>query len=90
MKNPIKLHSLTVDSNSTVYDAMMVINKNGQGICFAMNHSIVVGVLTDGDIRRALLGGHHLSSPIDCVMKKISLVFQLIPVIKNTRLPRKT
>lgn len=70
MKNSIKLSSLTIDSNSTIFDAMTVINKNGQGICFAMSHSVVVGVLTDGDIRRALLSGYNLESPIDNVMKK--------------------
>ena len=44
--------------NSTIRDAMANINENTKGIAFIVNaDDRLVGIATDGDIRRALLGG---------------------------------
>ncbi len=44
-----------VKSNSTIKEALTVINKNSYGICFVVLDKKLVGVVTDGDIRRALI-----------------------------------
>ena len=49
------LNSFKVKSNATLRDALEKINENHHGIVFAINNSNrVIGVATDGDIRRLL------------------------------------
>lgn len=62
---------LICDHDSTLLEAMHVINENAMGICFIVEQSnILKGVLTDGDIRRALLNGAMLSERIEGVLSK--------------------
>lgn len=52
-------------------DALALIDKNAQGICFIVNDERkLVGVLTDGDIRRSMLAGITLDTGVDQVMQK--------------------
>jgi len=55
------LARLLVACDATILDAMRVLEDGGQGISFVHDETMrVVGVLTDGDIRRAILGGAAL------------------------------
>lgn len=47
----------------SLQEAMRTIDANGFGIAIFVEDEIVKGILTDGDIRRALLGGAQLSDP---------------------------
>jgi perosamine synthetase len=50
------IKKLKVYSKSKIIHAMKVIDNNSQGTCFVVNDkNFLIGVLTDGDIRRALL-----------------------------------
>jgi perosamine synthetase len=63
------LDRLLVPAASPLRDALQVIDGNAQGICFAVDaEGALVGTLTDGDIRRALLRGATLASPVSEVM----------------------
>lgn len=49
-------------ASATLRDAMAVIDHGGQGICCLVDDDgRLAGVLTDGDVRRALLTGHDLA-----------------------------
>lgn len=51
------LDKMIVEISSTLRDAMKVIEENSQGICFVTENGVLKGVLSDGDIRRALIDG---------------------------------
>jgi len=52
------LSQITIADNATLLEAMGTINGCGHGIAFVRDHGgKVLGTLTDGDIRRALLSG---------------------------------
>ncbi len=69
------LEKITISSGSTILQTMKVVNDNGFGICFVTNNKKLIGMVTDGDIRRALLKGHLIDNIVDTVMnhKYISL-----------------
>jgi len=60
-----KITSLFISSNSLLQDAIRAINSNEQGIALIVdeNHHLL-NTITDGDIRRAILAGKSLDSPI--------------------------
>ena len=55
---------LLCGDNSLMKDVMMCINNNTKGISFIVDcdHKLI-GLMTDGDIRRALLDGAGLNEP---------------------------
>lgn len=54
---------------ATVVEALHKIDINSKGILFVTNETgVLVGCLTDGDVRRWLVGGGNLQSPIAQVM----------------------
>ncbi len=62
-----------ITENSTVRDALMQLNRlhSVSMTLFVMDsEDKMVGTLTDGDIRRALISGYHLESRIGDVMHK--------------------
>lgn len=64
------LEQMTVRADSTLRDALEVIDRNTQGVCFVVKGRIVVGVLSDGDIRRALIGKAQVDTPVTEVMQR--------------------
>ena len=58
------LEQMIVGVDATLRDAMEVIESNGQGICFVVEGRIVVGVLSDGDVRRALMEGVQIERSV--------------------------
>ena len=60
---------MSVSGNARLVDAMRAINTGGHGITFVCDkRRRVVGTLTDGDIRRAVLDGASLE---DCCLKRV-------------------
>lgn len=58
-----------IDSNATVFDAMLELSRTGLGlvtVCDAGNH--ILGVFTDGDLRRCLLKKTTLEDSVKDVM----------------------
>jgi perosamine synthetase len=58
------LEQMIVPNDATLRAAMVVIESNTQGLCFVVKGRTVVGVLSDGDIRRALIGGAQIERPV--------------------------
>lgn len=70
------LEALFVSLDDQLEKAMEVFNENavrtdGSGIALVVKgERELVGVVTDGDVRRALLKGHSLKAPVSMVMSK--------------------
>jgi perosamine synthetase len=64
-----KLKDLTVDHSLCLRDVMEVIGRNGQGVSFIIDGDILCGIITDGDIRRALLNGHSINTKIEKIIR---------------------
>ena len=67
--------------NSTIFEALNTINKNGLQIALVVdNNNILKGIITDGDIRRALLKGYKLTDFInDIYNSKFHKLFDTEP-----------
>ena len=61
---------MIVRAAATLREAMAVIDRNAQGACFAVRDDILVGVLSDGDIRRALVRGVPIEALVADVMQR--------------------
>lgn len=60
-----RLSAILLAPDATIRDAMEAIDRGGVEIALAVDADTrLVGVLTDGDVRRALLGGAALSDPV--------------------------
>lgn len=76
-------------SNQTIRDILGLIDTNARGICFIAESSSslkIIGLVTDGDIRRGLLRGVEVSHPITKVM---NTDFVSLPVESSENLVRK-
>lgn len=63
------LKSLLVLNTSSMRDALRVIDRNARGIAFVVNaEGVLQGVVTDGDIRRAILRGMSPEAPVPDLM----------------------
>ena len=60
----------TVCSNQSVRECMAIIDEHAKRISYILENEILVGVVTDGDIRRALLNGTTLDDSIGPIMNK--------------------
>lgn len=69
------IDNVTVSNSTPLKRAMGTIDRNGTGFVIVTDESgAVVGTATDGDIRRGILNGTGLDTPIDQVMNDDPLV----------------
>ena len=69
MSTPIE--QLTLPVSADVRGALALIDQNAQGAAFVVDAAgRLCGVLTDGDLRRALLAGWDVSTPVRAIMKR--------------------
>jgi perosamine synthetase len=64
------LEKMITRADATLRDAMVVIENNAQGLCFVVEGGTVIGVLSDGDIRRALMEGAQVDKSVVEVMQR--------------------
>lgn len=60
----------TIQIGKPIADAMKIIDEYSMGICFVFDNLVLVGLLTDGDIRRAIINGAKLTDCIESIVKK--------------------
>ncbi|MEL6526047.1 MAG: CBS domain-containing protein, partial [Chloroflexota bacterium] len=66
-----KLPDMLVSENATLNEVMESLNRSAAGIVFVVDDDQkMCGVLTDGDVRRAILGGAERSSPVDAYVNR--------------------
>lgn len=72
----MKLELLTIQSNDRLRKALEALNNSGLATLFVVDEkSMLVGILTDGTIRRSLLSDFTLDSIVIDVMKKEFISF---------------
>lgn len=59
-----RLERCTVSTTGTLRDAMIALEKGAIGIALVLEGERLVGTVTDGDVRRALLAGASLDQPL--------------------------
>ena len=65
---------LTIDVSSSLRDVMQTIDKTGFGVAFITDDSGLVGVVTDGDVRRGIIAGVDLDASIERVMNENPII----------------
>lgn len=62
--------SLALPISAPVRDAVAVIERGGAKVAMVTDLDRLVGVVTDGDVRRGLLSGESLDSPVANIMQR--------------------
>ena len=70
----IKLNNLIVEDHLTLKYALKKINLSTAGVCFVTKKKKILNVITDGDIRRALIKGYKLSDNIKEIKSKRNFI----------------
>jgi CBS domain-containing protein len=66
-----ELNKFLVKEESSIHDAIKVIDLNGKGVCLVIKkNKQLLGILTDGDIRRILLKNGKISDKIKSKVNK--------------------
>lgn len=66
--------NLCINQDESIKKTMKIIDENGLGIAFIIDdYNKLVGVVTDGDIRRAVLNGMNLQEKIKKIMTENSV-----------------
>ena len=63
------LEKYTLGHTKTIKDALVQIEKNKSGFVLILKNDTVVGTITDGDIRRALIESSQLRDEITGTMR---------------------
>jgi len=63
-----KIIIYTVNTTDTIEDVWSIIDKNNHRSAIVMNDGKVVGTLSDGDLRQAILNKRLLTTPVQKVM----------------------
>ena len=62
----MRFELFSIDQSSTILDALRLIDKNQSGFILVCDKErMLLGTLTDGDIRRALIKGSSITDSID-------------------------
>ena len=66
-----KLEDYLIKPNTSIINAMKAIDKNTEGIVYVCDECLVLlGSLTDGDIRRYIIHGGGIDAPVSNIMTK--------------------
>lgn len=88
MQTASDIKDLLLPNKASLKDALALIDKNAQGICFIIDgKGILVGLLTDGDIRRCILNNTTLDTAVEKVMQT---QFASLPVTSSQDVIQKT
>ena len=72
----ISLKKIVIDKEKSIRNTLNVISKSGMGACILLNKNKFFNVVTDGDIRRALLKGFKLEDKIKLIKIKKSIAVE--------------
>lgn len=79
-----RIRALSIKDSSSLRDAIRVVDSGGLQVALVEDKSgHLVGLLSDGDIRRALLSGASLSDPAESAMRANPRVIEGNPSIKE-------
>lgn len=70
-----KIDHIKLFKDTTIKDAMAIIENGGIGMAFSVDeHGVLEGILTDGDIRKAIISGYALEDKVAFIINKNPLV----------------
>jgi len=72
----MKLSELCIKETSTLKETLSVIEKTGHGLVFICKENKFQGLVGDSDIRRSLLSGKNLETPISKIMNITPVILQ--------------
>lgn len=73
--NKDELNKYTVSPTTTIFEALQLVDQNAKQMAVLVdNDQNIIGVITDGDIRRAILKGVPLNSSVIDVVNRTPLV----------------
>ena len=79
-----QIKRLTVKPNDTIQDAINILENEKEKIVLVIKSKLILlGTVTDGDIRRALIGGNNLQT-------KISSAMNNNPIVADYKLSKQT
>ena len=86
----IRRQSLILNENSSFYDAIRKLDENGNGaLTIIDNEGLFIGLITDGDVRRAVLNKHldleHIINKHPHKMGKESTTSERIAYLKQVK-----
>lgn len=67
----------TISKSKSIRESLEVIDFYAKSICYILESKKLVGIATDGDIRRALIAGASLDDPIGDIMNKNFISFHV-------------
>ncbi|WP_454442546.1 aminotransferase class I/II-fold pyridoxal phosphate-dependent enzyme [Vibrio bathopelagicus] len=77
----MKLEDLCINYNKSIRDALIMIDNNAHGIVFVVDGYKLLGVVSDGDIRRAIISGKSISSEVaDIYNKQCKFLNHNVPI----------
>jgi len=80
----IDISSVTIDSSKNIREAMNLLNETDKDIVLVIDENDrLIGTITDGDIRRGLLRGLSMDTPIDRVIYRH-------PIVTSISMPKET
>jgi len=69
----INWQKVVIESSVSIKDALKVIDKEALRVALVVESNKLVGMVTDGDVRRGILKGIDLNDPVDKIMNKSPL-----------------
>jgi mannose-1-phosphate guanylyltransferase / mannose-6-phosphate isomerase len=69
MKKIVNKDNYIIDIDADVYHCLSKFEVNNVGTLLVMKGNVVVGTVTDGDIRKALINNRLMSIPVKHIMK---------------------
>ena len=66
----MQIADFIVDYRSSIMEAVEKMNRNSKGIIFVVEETVLCGVITDGDIRRYILGNGDLGENVSAIYNK--------------------
>ena len=64
----MNLKAFCVEGNETILNSIKTLDENGKKIVLVVEDEKLIGVITDGDIRRWILQNGDLQENVKCVM----------------------
>lgn len=90
MKDTKKIKNILVEEGTSIKKVMQVIDRGALNIAFVVNEkSQLIGAVSDGDIRRAIVKGCDINVPINGVMNRDPIVLKE-KELSNRYIVRKT
>tara|TARA_B100000989_G_scaffold237161_1_gene184070 strand:- start:997 stop:1746 length:750 start_codon:yes stop_codon:yes gene_type:complete len=65
-----RLKKFKIAPSKSIQEALTAIDSNGEGFLISVENNKVVGILTDGDLRREIIKNTNIQSPIKKIINK--------------------